>query len=90
MTNKTTEPAALAGIEPVAFKRENRYVVLKQKDIAMLSDIDREVLRDICNMIMVIRANRGKKDISAVVVEHDWPEYEYVWGLIKHRMEMES
>ena len=85
--NKTTE-LDLPGIEPVAFKRENRYIVLKQKDIAMLSDIDREVLRDICNMIMVIRANRGKKDISAVVVEHDWPEYEYVWGLIKHRMEM--
>lgn len=86
--NKTTEPAALAGIKPAEFKRENRYVVLKQKDIAILSTIDKQVLDDICDKIMVIRADRGKKGILAVVVEHDWPEYEYVWGIIKHRVEM--
>ena len=72
----------------MTFKRENRYIVLKKKDIAMLSNIDKQVLGDLCDKIRIIRADRGKKDIMAVVVEHDWPEYEYVWGLIQHRMEV--
>lgn len=71
------------------FKREGRYVVLKLKDIAMLSEEHKIKLNELCARLNVIRAERGAtKAIECVVVEHDWPEYEYVWGLIKHRMEM--
>lgn len=70
------------------FKRELRYVVLKVKDIEHLSLENRKHLIGICDQMKIIRADRGKEEMQCVVVEHDWPEYEYVWGLIQHRMEV--
>ena len=69
------------------FKRERRYIVMKYKDINCLCDIDKEILFSICDRINVIRANRSKKQIEAAVIEHHWPEYAYVWGLLQYRME---
>lgn len=70
------------------FHREHRYLVLKLKDVNLLSDSHKNQLEDICQRIEVIRADRGAAPLACVVVENDWPEYEYVWGLIQHRMEV--
>ena len=70
------------------FKREKRYTVLKETDIIYLSKEQQKHLRDILFSINIIRANRDKNELRCVVIEHDWPEYEYVWGLIQHRMEI--
>lgn len=72
----------------MTFQREKRYIVLKHKDVAWLSIDDAITLRRICSRIDIIRAERGAGEIECVVVEHDWPEHEYVWGLIQHRMEV--
>lgn len=72
----------------MTFKREERYIVLKTKDIPFLSEEQQSQLQTICTNIAIIRAERGAAEIECVVVEHDWPEYEYVWGLIQHRMEV--
>lgn len=69
------------------FKREGRYIVLKLKDIALLSDEHKRQLEDVCDQVKVIRADRGAGKMECVVVENDWPEYEYVWSLIQQRME---
>lgn len=71
------------------FQRERRYLVLKLKDVHHLSDEHKYQLEAICQSLQVIRADRGAGEMACVVVENDWPEYEYVWGLIKHRMEMQ-
>lgn len=70
----------------MSFQRENRYIVLKAKDISHLSEANMQALQAICASINVIRADRGKQDIECVVVEHDWPEFEQVWALIEARM----
>lgn len=72
----------------MTFQREERYIVLKNKDIQFLSNEQKQQLKDICHTIEVIRAERSAAPMECVVVEHDWPEYEYVWGLIQHRMEV--
>lgn len=71
----------------MTFQREERYIVLKHKDIDLLSYEDKAALSRICQYIEVIRVERGAAEIKCVVVEHDWPEYEYVWGLIQYRLE---
>lgn len=68
------------------FKRENRYVVLKDKDIAMLPQYQREQLKGIQDSIDLIRAARGKQALSCAVIESTKPEYETVWGLIAARL----
>ncbi len=72
------------------FKREERYVVLKCKDIEHLSVADQESLAEICHRINIIRTERGKSEFACVVVEHDWPEYDLVWGLLKYRCSVQG
>ena len=69
------------------FKRENRYVVLKTKDIEMLSNEDRLGLDGLLHKINLVRVDRGKEVLQCVVVENDWPEHDLVWSLIKYRCE---
>lgn len=65
----------------------DRYVVAKYKDIAFLSKFHKDQLFDIMRRLEVIRKSRGKGRLTCVVVENDWPEYEYVWDLLKWQME---
>lgn len=59
---------------------ENRYLVLKWKDIeaADLSLIQRGVLLDILASVASARELRGAAPLECVVVEKDWPEYDEV------------
>lgn len=67
------------------FQREDRYIVLKGKDLQYLSAADMQKLQAVCARVNVIRAERGKADMTCVVVESDWPEFEHVWALIEAR-----
>ena len=68
------------------FKREERYLVLKIKDVdSYLYEDQLMSLDDICRTLNYYRGFRGP--IECVVVEHDWPEYEAVWKMIEDRCE---
>ena len=67
--------------------RENRYLVLKRKDIqAHLSDYEAEQLRQIAEKVHRGRIAQGKQALECVVVEKDWPEYESTWSAIELRV----
>lgn len=69
------------------FRRELRYLVFKLKDIdRYLSPREREMLASIENKIIAARDKERRPQLSTVVVERDWPEFEIVWGLLEARM----
>ena len=73
-------------------EREERYIVLKLKDVGhFLSAEQRMDLDDILGTINAYRKQLGKDTpLKAVVVESDWPEYERVWKMIEARVNMEN
>ena len=69
------------------FKRENRYLVLKMKDIEKYLTIeDQKELMDLAYVISMSRAKDKKEELNCVVVEKRWPEYEPTWKAIEERM----
>lgn len=71
-------------------EREERYIILKLSDARKhMTGHDWDNLQKIRNAIKLGRINEGKKDLVAVVVESDWPEYEPVWKMIEARMTMD-
>lgn len=58
---------------PEPFVREERYYVIKQK---RLDADEHQAIQELFDHAFV----------AAVVVEHDWPEYERVWQMIEARM----
>ncbi len=73
------------------FQRELRYYVLKISDVrGALSKPEQETLNRLCDIVNDYRKHRGKEPIEAVVVEHDWPEYESTWAAIQRRVESMS
>jgi len=72
-------------------KRENRYVVVKRKDIlAHLTKTEEHELGLLIEKVDAGRKKQGKEEINCVVVESDWPEYEKVWGMLERREDMEQ
>lgn len=72
------------------FRREQRYYVLKIKDVnKYLSHEQRMLLESIMLVIWVGRQGDHKNSIDCVVVEKDWPEYEPTWQAIEKRMAKE-
>lgn len=64
-------------------KRENRYIVIKRKDLAPNVPLDMlEEFEEVFSKVSPLLPAR-----ECVVVESDWPEYEHVWELIRLRME---
>lgn len=69
-------------------EREERYIILKLSDARKyMTGYDWDNLQKIRNAIVAGRIKEGKKDLVAVVVESDWPEYERVWSMIEARVE---
>lgn len=58
------------------FVREERYIVLKIKDLTE---------DEIVNLYSYSHA-----EVEGVVVESDWPEYETVWKMIEDRVNKEQ
>ncbi|TJY57191.1 hypothetical protein E4T66_17420 [Sinimarinibacterium sp. CAU 1509] len=69
------------------FKREHRYIVLKTSDVASaLNSEQQRTLEHLCSLVEMKRRERGKDSAPALVVEHDWPEYEPTWQAIAARV----
>ena len=66
-----------------AFKREERYVVLKIKDLEKLPLAEQNSFKEWLNLYGDILPKR-----RYVVIESDWPEYEVVWGMLQARVEI--
>ena len=73
------------------FKRQIRYIVLKNNDVSRALDADqhRELLA-LCAVVSEHREVEGKLPMQAVVVESDWSIYEQVWALVKQEAEGKS
>ena len=67
------------------FIREFRYYILKLSDFQHLTEADKLTLDHIGAKTYLSRKKRGKPDLSCVVVESDWPEYELIWSMIESR-----
>lgn len=66
------------------FKREDRYIVIKLKDlqkIGGLTKMEQEYLDGILSVL---------PERKYVVVEDTWPEYEQVWKMIEERVMAQS
>ena len=72
------------------FKKEQRYIVIKVKDLdaAKLSPREKTDLNDILFKINIARKVSGKDPLNCVVVESDWPEFEMVWAAIEKRVKV--
>lgn len=69
-------------------KREERYLVVKYKDMVnYLTEDDQVALIELAKKVDKRRQDDGKQTIQCVVVEHDWPEYEDVWAMIASRVD---
>ena len=66
------------------FKREERYVVIKIKDLEFNSPSGDKNKRS-KELVEWISRN-SLRTRECVVVESDWPEYHLVWAMIEHRM----
>jgi hypothetical protein len=71
----------------MSFKREDRYTVLKNSDIAeALDNAEKALLIDIEKKVCAWRSAHNKRLLKCVVVESDWPEYQWVWKMIEVRV----
>lgn len=64
-----------------AFQREERYIVIKRKDLALVPAPYRDLLLKSLGEMQPHIPQR-----EYVVVESDWPEYETVWAMIEARV----
>lgn len=70
--------------------REDRYAIIKLSDTDHMNYDDQLKLRQLLRKLEKIRVKNGKQPLQAVVVEHDWPEYEQVWKMIEERVDRED
>lgn len=60
----------------IVFEREHdRYIVIK------MSDLNEERQIELGNYLEIMKVPTRE----CVVVEHDWPEYDRVWGMLEDR-----
>lgn len=65
-------------------ERENRYIIIKRKDVdKYLSHDQKNQLAQICMRLAASREADGRPNIKAAVIESDWPMYEQVWQLVE-------
>lgn len=71
-------------------KREFRYMVIKYKDIGtVLTKTENEILFKLTSKVESARMKQGRGTMKAVVIEHDWPEYEPTWQALSQRIDAE-
>lgn len=68
-------------------KLEQRYIVFKLSDIRKLDDARANMLKDLAEAVVQVRQDAGKPPLQAVVIEHDWPEYEPTVALLAARVD---
>lgn len=66
------------------FEKEDRYVVIKRKDIKKyLGTRDLTQLNTILDKIEMCRKLDARRNLECVVVESDWKCYGEVWKLVE-------
>lgn len=65
------------------FQREQRYIVIKLKDLDSLDNSMRDAFLDLCDRIEGSRLEAGKRPLQCVVIEDDWNCYEQAWELVE-------
>ena len=73
-------------LKGMMMKLENRYVVLKEKDLEVLSVSERNQLDNICRSINLHRGKSGRQGLDSLVIEKDWPEYSPALDLLSARV----
>lgn len=63
------------------FKREDRYLVLKFKDLA---GVDARLITQLTDVLAKISEDLPEREY--LVIESDWPEYGPTWKAIEERM----
>jgi ribosomal protein L24E len=58
--------------------------------VKYLTDKQIATLFYLCNKITESRIKRGKKELQALVIEKDWPEYEQSLALLSARVDAEG
>lgn len=72
--------------EPIPFKREDRYVVIKRSDLDKLSPLDRDIVQSNLEHIQAILFGWNVPERECLVIESDWPEYASAWAAIEARV----
>lgn len=68
-------------------EREFRYLIFKVKDIHQyLTDEEKNLLSKLSLKIAHGRFEDDRRQLEAIVVEKDWPEYEPTWLAIENRV----
>jgi hypothetical protein len=67
------------------FVREQRYIVVKIKDLASADCTPEELdaFRVVCGKVIAHRIKSGKDPLECVVVEKDWKCYEPTWAAVQ-------
>jgi hypothetical protein len=71
------------------FMREQRYVVVKIKDIVAAGCTPEEIaaFNVLCDRVAAYRTTAGKPPLECVVVESDWRCYKRTWNLVRDEHE---
>lgn len=79
------------GVQAGEFQREDRYIVIKRKDLEAIersgeaSDLEtHEAVRLLAEALDTLRPHLPARE--CLVIESDWPEYEPAWAAIQARM----
>lgn len=70
------------GAQAGEFQREDRYIVIKRKDLDAAPLADRERFN---SALLMLTLNLRMRE--CLVIESDWPEYEPTWAAIQSRVE---
>ncbi len=63
-------------------------MVIKLKDLeAALTETEEQILFKLASKVENMRIQQGRSTMKAVVVEHDWPEYEPTWQALEQRVD---
>ena len=70
---------------------EHRYFVVKVADAEnYLSPLEFKMLREIENKVQASRNEHERPELSAIVIEKDWPEYENAAAELRKRINSET
>ncbi|MFK0092939.1 hypothetical protein [Pseudomonas sp. NPDC090592] len=70
----------------VPFQREDRYVVVKRSDLALLSPVDSDLAHSYLEGVQSLMADWNCPARECLVIESDWPEFAPAWASIEARV----
>ncbi|NQD56391.1 MULTISPECIES: hypothetical protein [Pseudomonas] len=68
------------------FQHEDRYIVIKRSDLALLSPVDSDLAHSFLEGVMSLMAEWNCPARECLVIESDWPEFAPAWASIEARV----